>query len=37
LTVVGGEGIQFRPERFEVWGPENDDVFSHPGELEEEQ
>jgi hypothetical protein len=24
VTVLCGEGVQFRPESFEVWGPEND-------------
>ena len=24
ITVVAGEGVEFRPQTFEVWGPEND-------------
>jgi hypothetical protein len=24
MTILCGDGVQFRPERFEVWGPEND-------------
>ena len=24
MTIICGDGVQFRQERFEVWGPEND-------------